>query len=325
MAKHSTQKNIEEAAARMGFVMRRMPPDFHRVQWVLKCSACSREHATPWGGGMPPEAMAAQMRRKQWDVDIGMRPLCPSCKVTHKAPKKKPEHQNFNRWVPPESMIFDRLLDAANKRAKLAMIPKAIETLVQVEQQLEAVAKEKRVLQADLAAAERLEAQRARVAKARQARLDRIHREDRERAQRAEHLAEELARQGTNVIAINEAPQAYAQAPQAEKETDMKPNPAPSPKITHTVFQHLDDVFDAERRLYKNGYSDQRVARDCGTTEEIVAWLRSETFGELAEDPRLGNIRDDLELLRMESAETFAKLQKQIAEIANRVEQIARQ
>lgn len=104
----------------------------------------------------------------------------------------------------------------------------------------------------------------------------------------------------------------------------MKNGLTPSPKITHAVFQLLDGVFDPLKRLYKSGYTDQRVAREAGTTEEIVAYLRNETFGALAEDPRISNMRDDLELLRMEAAETFAKLQKGIGELHSRLEQVAR-
>jgi hypothetical protein len=118
--------------------------------------------------------------------------------------------------------------------------------------------------------------------------------------------------------------------PRANKEkpmTETKAPPTPSPKISHAVFGLLDDTFDAEKRQYKNSYSDARVAQECGTTEEVVVWLRRETFGELAEDPIITTLKEEIELMRMEVAENVAALTRtfspRLDQLANRVEQIA--
>jgi hypothetical protein len=329
MTKHSTQHNVNEAFERMGFVSKRMPPDFRKMLWLLQCSKCPEQFSAHWGPGASPEAMAGQTRKRGWDVGYGMRPLCPKC-AHHKdkGPNPKPEHQSFARWIPPQTAISAKLMDAALHRSVETQLPKLrAEAIDAVLDFVEARA-EKRALTAEEAEAARLARQRASAAHARAMRNKRLAdaKLAGEAGEEALRLAKLKERCGTEAPAdvIIPAPQ-VDDAPQAQEESsDMKNGMAPAPKISHAVFQSLDSVFDPIKRLYRSGYTDQRVARDCGTTEEVVAYLRTETFGALAEDPRLTSLRDDVELLRMESAETFAKLQKQLGEIASRVEQIAR-
>lgn len=104
-------------------------------------------------------------------------------------------------------------------------------------------------------------------------------------------------------------------------QTYAKP-PTPGPKISRAVFNMLDDVFDSENCLYKSGCTDQKVAITCGTTEEIVAYLRRETFGELAEDPRITNLREDVELMRMELTDTIKRLDVQMRDLMSRLDQL---
>lgn len=69
---------------------------------------------------------------------------------------------------------------------------------------------------------------------------------------------------------------------------------SPSPVISKKVFDLLDDVFDKKTRLYKARWNDQRVSEEVGTSEKVVAHLRKEVYGEIAEDPAIANFRMEL-------------------------------
>lgn len=325
------QDSIEHDAARMGFVRFREPPDYRTIAWKIKCSRCPVEFKAHWNPGSKPELMQKNMRTRQWDVAIGMRPLCPTCLKGNKGPLAKPEHQNFKPYIPPRTAIFDGLLHAAEDRAHKERMAHLTEVVLDMNQaradhrQEEAELKvEKRVLTVAMREENKLAAMRARADHARTMKLARLKAVKEAREAGSDALAAQKLRERLTLVKAV-SPQEPQQAPQAkEEETIMKNGLTPSPKITHAVFQLLDGVFDPLKRLYKSGYTDQRVAREAGTTEEIVAYLRNETFGALAEDPRISNMRDDLELLRMEAAETFAKLQKGMSELHSRLEQVAR-
>jgi hypothetical protein len=324
----STQNGVNAEAERYGFHMRRVAPDFHKIQWVLQCSRCPRQFTANWHGGISPERMARDVRRRQWDVGSGMRPLCPDCAHgKEKGPLPKPNSQSFKPWVPPETRMSHALLIAAEKRAvKDVVLPKLLDRVEEIKAKHDTAKDNARVARATLSEEQRLAAARDRVAHARAMRAKRLEetRIARERGEYALRQAQLKERCGTAAPAeVSDDPQAQqANAPQAEEEV-MNTKPTPTPKITHAVFQCLDGIFDPEKRLYKSGYTDQRVARECGTSEEVVTYLRTETFGALAEDPRISAIRDDLELLGLEAAEGFAKLQKQLGELRSRMEQIA--
>lgn len=336
MSKTQGIVGVEQDAARAGFHKKRLPPDFRRVQWSLQCANCPALFTANWDSGMKPEAMMVHVRRRQWDVGYGMRPLCPECAFSKKvSPAKKPEHQNFERWVAPETLIFNRLLAAAEKRSRDERIAHNIEVVLDLNEAIKDRDAEEAALKAEKHAAvladekaARKELMRQRVSASQKARWERIKAREEAQAAGAEALRIAQLKEracGTLMDSSNTVFECNPQiAPQVEEETMNKPAISPSPKIQHTVFQLLDQVFDANKRLYRSGYTDQRVARDCGTSEDVVAYLRNETFGALAEDPRISNIRDDLELLQMDAAEKFAALQKQMGELRSRIEQIAR-
>lgn len=321
--------SIEETAARMGIVKKRLAPDYRRVGWLIKCSKCPAEYVASWHQNMAPDGMRRFLLHRGWDVGHGMRPLCPVCKLGDKAPKAKPEHQTFKPWVPPRTAIFDGLLLAASEKVRKQQVNNALDTLLECEMEIRSIREEeaelkekRRELTAEEEAARKLAAMQERARAAGKRRLERI--EERRRAEAASAAALRLAklkeRCGTEAPAV----EVETTVQPTEEEVMNAPRLAPAPKISHAVFQCLDGVFDPEKRLYRSGYTDARVAKECGTSEEVVSYLRTETFGQLAEDPRYSAVRDDLELLRMESAEVFAKLQKQLAEISSRVEQLAR-
>jgi len=81
----------------------------------------------------------------------------------------------------------------------------------------------------------------------------------------------------------------------------------PDPKIARKIYAALDDHFDEAKKLYRPGWSDAKIAAEIDTSPEIVARIRKDGYGDLAEDPVIQALRDDVELLRMEVAEIYAK------------------
>lgn len=334
MKQHTVQQDIESDALRLGFVKKRTGPDFRRVSWVIACSKCPKQFSAYWDPGTKPEAMQKLMRVRKWDVAVGMRPLCPDCAhAKDKGPALKPESQSFKPYIPPRTAMFDGLLSAAEDRAMKERINHGMELLLEVGLEIEdnkrevsAAKAERRTAMQEALAQAKLRGQQERCQRAREARLKRIN--DRKAAQDAGakvlkfQQLKERAGAATPIQALE-----IVNAPQAEEEKMINNGKtfAPSPKITHAVFQLLDGVFDPVKRLYRSGYTDQRVAREAGTTEEIVAHLRGEVFGQLAEDPRYSALRDDLELFGLGAAESFAKMQKELGELRSRLEQLAHQ
>jgi len=84
----------------------------------------------------------------------------------------------------------------------------------------------------------------------------------------------------------------------------------PDPKLARRIYAKLDEVFNDTTRLYVRGWDDARVAQEVQTSALLVERIRREAYGELAEDPVLSELRDDLELHKMEIAEAISALQK---------------
>jgi len=93
----------------------------------------------------------------------------------------------------------------------------------------------------------------------------------------------------------------------------------PNPVIMRRVITLLNDQFDIDKRLYRDGWSDERVAKDAETSPEFVTTFRRSAYGELAEDPMISRLRDDIaalkELLDQEAAKLRAHFDAQIREL----------
>jgi hypothetical protein len=291
---------VEEEAARFGFVKVRGMADNHRkIGWKIHCAKCPAEFLTYWPIEVPPESMVKAMRVRQWDVGRGERPLCPTCAhAPHKGPLAKPEAQSFTPFVEPmpDTVVYHQLLNAAEKTARRAVLSHKLDEatthLVKASSDLERTREQTEQLR-------KIE---------KQARRD--ERNQRKDARRAARLAQEA-----------EAFAALAQKIESHSDEGNAMN-NPSMKITHTVFQLLDSVFDVNKRLYRAGYNDARVARDAGTTEEMVSKLRVEVYGELSEDPRIQAIKDDIELLNMQLTETAKANERMVRDLQSRLEQL---
>lgn len=97
----------------------------------------------------------------------------------------------------------------------------------------------------------------------------------------------------------------------------------PSGKILRAVYSLLEDYFDVDRMLYKSGWTDTRISKEAGTAEGVVARIREESYGKLAEEPEISKLKDDLELLTLELDSSHRKLNDQLAAFSQRIERIA--
>jgi hypothetical protein len=100
----------------------------------------------------------------------------------------------------------------------------------------------------------------------------------------------------------------------------------PDPKIARRIYAKLEDVFNDQTRLYSSGWSDEKVGVELDVSPELVTRLRREAFGELAEDPAIGSLRDDITLTKMELDERVsglkAEFEKKLTDLATRFDVI---
>lgn len=102
-------------------------------------------------------------------------------------------------------------------------------------------------------------------------------------------------------------------ARQIEMEPTMSekaPVPAigPNPVIMRRVITLLNDQLDMDKRLYRAGYSDERVAKEAETSLEFVVSFRRSAYCELAEDPMISQMRGEVAALKGLFEEEIAKL-----------------
>jgi hypothetical protein len=69
----------------------------------------------------------------------------------------------------------------------------------------------------------------------------------------------------------------------------------PNMKLVRQAIALLDDHFDEEAHRYRPGWSDEKIAKETGLHIVQVAKIRCEAgFGELADDPEMVKLRDDI-------------------------------
>lgn len=98
------------------------------------------------------------------------------------------------------------------------------------------------------------------------------------------------------------------------------PQVGPNPKIARKIFGLLDESFDEATGRYRAGYSDERIAKEADTAIELVVRLRRGAYGELAEDPRVTDLRDEIELLRLEVEEAGAGFKTRLEQLDRRLD-----
>lgn len=82
----------------------------------------------------------------------------------------------------------------------------------------------------------------------------------------------------------------------------------PNPVIMRRVITLLNDQLDMDKRLYRAGYSDERVAKEAETSLEFVVSFRRSAYCELAEDPMISQVRGEVAALKGLFEEEIAKL-----------------
>jgi phosphoserine phosphatase len=81
--------------------------------------------------------------------------------------------------------------------------------------------------------------------------------------------------------------------------------------IMRRVITLLNDHFDMDKRLYRSGWSDELIAKTAETSPEFVVTFRRSAYGELAEDPMISKLRDDVAALRELFEQEVHKLRAQ--------------
>lgn len=92
-----------------------------------------------------------------------------------------------------------------------------------------------------------------------------------------------------------------------------------NPKIARKVYALLDDHFNEETKLYRSGWNDDKIAAEIQTSVEVVTRIREEAYGKLAEDPALQALRDDIELVRMETIELQTQFNTNVATMLDKL------
>ena len=86
----------------------------------------------------------------------------------------------------------------------------------------------------------------------------------------------------------------------------------PNPKIVVRVITMLNEHFDLEKRLYRSGWSDERIAKEADTSLTFVVGYREDAYAKLAEDPVTTKLREDIkaveDLQAQHAADVAAKL-----------------
>lgn len=95
-----------------------------------------------------------------------------------------------------------------------------------------------------------------------------------------------------------------------------------NPKLQRKVFNLLDDHFDEDKRLYRAGWSDKKIADEAQTSEQFVTSLRKGAYGELAEDPAITMIRADINALSNEAKAIADQMLNRMGEIEAKITQL---
>ena len=89
------------------------------------------------------------------------------------------------------------------------------------------------------------------------------------------------------------------------------------------MFRLLDAHFDPDKGCYSPGWSDEKIAKDCGLAVALVAQFRREGFGELKEPGELGTMRDDIASLEKLLDETLAQFRQQISDLKSQMARLS--
>jgi len=93
-------------------------------------------------------------------------------------------------------------------------------------------------------------------------------------------------------------------------------------KATRKLFSLLEDNFDPTTGQYLEGYSDERVAKECEISLDAVKAHRVNAFGKLAPPTDLALIRREIDELQRFALQTENDMKAKLKDLNNRVLQI---
>lgn len=93
-------------------------------------------------------------------------------------------------------------------------------------------------------------------------------------------------------------------------------------KAMRRLYQILEDNFDPEAGQYLEGYSDERVAKECEISLDAVKHHRSSAFGKLKPPSELAILQREVEELQKLALQTDTEMRAKIKEINNRLVQL---
>lgn len=96
----------------------------------------------------------------------------------------------------------------------------------------------------------------------------------------------------------------------------------PNPKIVVKVITLLNEQFDLDKRLFRPGWSDDRIAKEAGTSLTFVVGYREDAYAKLAEDPMATKFREDIKALEdLQSAQSSA-LMASMADFSRKIDDL---
>lgn len=104
-----------------------------------------------------------------------------------------------------------------------------------------------------------------------------------------------------------------------------------APAITPTsgqalrkVFQALEDYFDADAGQYRDGWSDERIAKDTGISKDAVKGYRVNAFGKIKPPSEMILLRQELREIETLALQLDNDLRQKTKDFALRLAAIER-
>ena len=104
-----------------------------------------------------------------------------------------------------------------------------------------------------------------------------------------------------------------------------------APKLTQKatvslrkVFQLLEDQFDDENGVYRNDYSDKRIADETGISENTVKQHRTQAFGKLRPPTELHQMQQELKEIETLTLQLDNDLRRKVKDFELRLSRFAK-
>lgn len=111
-------------------------------------------------------------------------------------------------------------------------------------------------------------------------------------AQRGWHLGQHRNRDLCPACAHPKKPK--KEAPMTTKPPETPARPAPSKAASKSItdlYLYLEDHYDRDKKLYRNGWTDEKIAAELGLSVTVVSARREQDFGPLVKDTLADEMR----------------------------------